>query len=414
MSRLFYTLMLYLGMPLVMLRLFWRARKQPGYLQHIQERFGYYQNFPTGMPCIWVHAVSVGETRAAAPLIQSLRERYPGHQILLTHMTPTGRETGDALFGGQVVQAYLSYDLPGAVARFVKHFRPVAGVLMETEIWPNLVQACRDKSVPLYLVNARLSEYSHSGYRRAGRLISDALQGFSAIAAQTAADAARLMDLGAANVIVSGNLKFDQELPAAQLEQGQRWRASAASRRVILAASTREGEEKLLLDALAQTGGGSALWVIVPRHPQRFDEVAEMIEARGMQLQRRSKGMTFDSTVQVLLGDSMGEMPAYFGLSDIVLMGGSFMDFGSHNLIEPCAAGKPVIVGPSTYNFSEVADEAVSAGAALRSKDINQAVELALQLADDEAACRRMGDAGAAFAAAHRGAIDQVLRLLQV
>ncbi len=414
MPRLLYSLMLYLGMPLVILRLLWRARKQPGYLKHVQERFGYYQNFPAGMPCIWVHAVSVGETRAAAPLIKSLRDRYPGHQVLLTHMTPTGRETGNALFGGQVVQAYLPYDFPGAVARFVKHFRPVAGVLMETEIWPNLVHECGEEAVPLYLVNARLSEYSHSGYRRAGRLISDALQGFAAIAAQTAADAVRLTELGAANVIVSGNLKFDQELPAVQLEQGRQWRASAAGRRVILAASTREGEEKLLLDALTPTGGGSVLWVIVPRHPQRFDEVAEMIEARGIQLQRRSKGMTFDSSVRVLLGDSMGEMAVYFGLSDIVLMGGSFMDFGSHNLIEPCAAGKPVIVGPSTYNFSEVADEAVSAGAALRSRDMNQAVELALQLADDETACQRMGEAGATFAAAHRGAIDRVLRLVKV
>lgn len=413
MPRMFYTLLLYLGMPLVVLRLLWRARRQPGYGRHVAERFGIYGGLQSMRPCIWVHAVSVGETRAAEPLIRELRTRYPQHTILLTHMTPTGRDTGETLFGTEVMRLYLPYDLPGAVARFLDRFRPAAGVLIETEVWPNLVHAAAEREIKLYLVNARLSERSFAGYRRAGALARDTLRRFTAIAAQTAADAQRLRELGAQSVVVSGNLKFDQEIPGVQVSLGRQWRAEIAQP-VILVASTREGEEALLLDALHSGRAGNALWVIVPRHPQRFDAVAAMIEARGLQYQRRSAGHPIASGTRILLGDSLGEMPAYYALSDVVLMGGSFLDFGAHNLIEPCAAGKPVIIGPSTYNFAEAAAAAVAAGAAMQSQDMGQAVVLAIQLADDGARRQRMGAAGIAFATAHRGATHRIAELIRI
>ena len=408
-----YTILLYAAMPLVLLRLAWRARRQRGYLQHVAERFGFHGAAHAAQPCIWVHAVSVGETRAAEPLIRALQARYPQHRILLTHMTPTGRETGESVFGGEVTRAYLPYDLPGAVARFLDHFRPVAGVVMETEVWPNLIYAAARRDIPLYLVNARLSERSLAGYRRTGALARDALAAFTAIAAQSAADAARLQTLGAVRVTVTGNLKFDLDPPADQLEQGCAWRAAVGVRPVVLAASTREGEEALLLDAVLRAGAGDVLWVIVPRHPQRFDSVAALITARGLRLQRRSAGHSIANDTQVLLGDSMGEMAVYYALSDVVLMGGSFLDFGAHNLIEPCAAAKPVIVGPSTYNFTDAAEAANAAGAALRVEGMDAAVVLALQLLADAPRRAQMGAAGVAFTAAHRGATQRVVALIE-
>ncbi|MGE0558032.1 MAG: lipid IV(A) 3-deoxy-D-manno-octulosonic acid transferase [Burkholderiales bacterium] len=414
MPRTLYTLLLYLGMPLVLLRLLWRARRQRGYLRHVGERFGFYDGPHAVKPCIWVHAVSVGETRAAEPLIRALRARHPQHRILLTHMTPTGRETGVTLFGDEVERTYLPYDLPGAMTRFMARFRPAAGVLMETEIWPNLVHAAVAAGVPVYLVNARLSARSFAGYRRTGALARNALRGLAAIAAQSGADAERLRALGATSVTVAGNLKFDQEISATQVAQGRQWRAGMTARPVILAASTREGEETLLLDAVLRAGAADVLWVIVPRHPQRFDDVAALIGARGLQLQRRSSGGPVAADSKVLLGDSLGEMAAYYAFSDVVLMGGSFLDFGAHNLIEPCATGKPVIIGPSTYNFAQAAQAAVAAGAALQTGGADQAVAMAVELAQDGERCRRMGAAGIAFAAAHRGATLRVLDLLRI
>ena len=411
--RFLYTILLYAAMPLVLLRLAWRARRQRGYLQHVTERFGFHGAAPAVQPCLWVHAVSVGETRAAEPLIRALQARYPQLRILLTHMTPTGRETGESVFGGEVTRAYLPYDLPGAVARFLDHFRPVAGVLMETEVWPNLLHAAARRDIPMYLVNARLSARSLAGYRRTGALAREALAAFTAIAAQSAADAARLQTLGAVRVTVTGNLKFDLAPSAEQLEQGRAWRAAMAPRPVALVASTREGEEALLLDAVLRAGAGDVLWVIVPRHPQRFDSVAALIAARGLRLQRRSAGLSIAGDTQVLLGDSMGEMAAYYALSDVVLMGGSFLDFGAHNLIEPCAAAKPVIVGPSTYNFVDAADAAYAAGAALRVETMDAAIVQTLQLLADAPRRVRMGAAGVAFAAAHRGATQRVVALIQ-
>ena len=409
MARFIYTLLLYAAVPFLLLRLLWRARRQRDYLQHVPERFGFYRGTRATRSLIWVHAVSVGETRAAEPLIRALQARYPQHGLLLTHMTPTGRATGAALFGAAVTQSYLPYDHPGAVARFLDHFRPVAGVLLETEIWPNLIQACAARGTPLHLVNARLSARSLRGYQRVGALAREALGALTVIAAQTAGDADRLQLLGAGKIVVTGNLKFDLDPPAQQLEQGRALRTAIGARPVLLAASTRAGEEALLLDAVAQSGLGDALLIIVPRHPQRFDAVAELIAARGLCLQRRSGTAAMAADVQVLLGDTMGEMFMYYAACDVALLGGSFLPYGAHSLIEPCALGKPVIIGPSVYNFAEAVAAAVTAGAALRSPDLAAALPLALQLAVDPARCQRMGEAGVVFTAAQRGATRRVL-----
>ncbi|HEU0290240.1 MAG TPA: lipid IV(A) 3-deoxy-D-manno-octulosonic acid transferase [Burkholderiales bacterium] len=412
--RFAYTLLLYLLLPYVLARLVWRARRQRGYLEQVSERFGRYAQ-PVGGPIIWVHAVSVGETRAAEPLIKALMAKYPRHRVLLTHMTPTGREAGDGLFGENVDRCYLPYDYPGAVARFLRHFRPRAGILMETEIWPNLIHGCRAQGVPLHLVNARLSEKSFAGYRRFSQLARESLAGLAAIAAQSTDDARRFAALGASGVQVTGSVKFDVTLPPAQIELGRTWRRDFGERRpVLLAASTREGEEALVLDALAGIEAPDLLTIIVPRHPQRFDEVERLIVARGIPFQRRSRGAAIAPGTRVVLGDSMGEMFAYYAACDIAFIGGSLLPLGGHNLIEACAVGRPVLIGPSTYNFAEAAELAVRAGAALQVPDAGAMAQEAGRLLRDPAAAQRMGQAGLAFCAAHRGATARVLELIKL
>ena len=282
--------MLYALLPRALLHLLWRARRQRAYLDHISERFGRYA-VATEQPLIWVHAVSVGETRAAEPLIQALQRKYPRHRILLTHMTPTGRETGTTLFNERVLRCYLPYDFPFAVERFLDHFKPACGILLETEIWPNLIHACRARSIPVYLVNARLSEKSFRQYRRFGAFAAASLNELAGIAAQSKADADRLKALGATAVDVTGNLKFDITPDAALVAQGDAWREQwGRSRPVLLCASTREGEEALLLQALQQIDMPDVLTVIVPRHPQRFDEVAALLERAGFRFSAAAPG----------------------------------------------------------------------------------------------------------------------------
>jgi 3-deoxy-D-manno-octulosonic-acid transferase len=413
-ARLLYTLLLYFLLPYILLRLAWRSLRQRAYLTGIGERFGYYDEAPRE-PLIWVHAVSVGETRAAEPLVHALVERYPGHRVLLTHMTPTGREAGVALFGESAARCYLPYDYPGAVARFLRHFRPRAGLLMETEIWPNLIHACRDRGVPLHLVNARLSEKSYSGYRRFPGLARESLAGLAAVAAQSTDDAGRFSALGATAPRVTGSVKFDIDPPPEQLERGRAWRRGYDERRpVLLAASTREGEEALLLDALAGLDVPGLLAVIAPRHPQRFDEVARLLAARGVRFQRRSESTVIAQDTRVVLGDSMGEMFAYYAACDVAFIGGSLVPVGGQNLIEACATGKPVLLGPSTYNFAEAAELALQAGAAVQVRDAAALAREAQRLLRDPSAAQRMGGAGLAFCAAHRGATQRVLELIKL
>ena len=419
--RLLYSMAWWLALPLVLTRLWVRGRKEPGYRQHLAERLGFYPaNAFThfAQPVLWVHAVSVGETRAAQPLIEALLAAYPAHTILLTHMTPTGRATGRELFAKyapRVLQCYLPYDTGWMVGRFIRHFAPRLCVLMETEVWPNAVAQCVRHRVPVALVNARLSERSLKKAQRLSHLITDAAQGLTCVAAQTEADAARVRRLGAPNVYVTGSIKFDVTPPEAALAKGAQVRGHIGPRPVLLCASTREGEESLILDAFDKLAIADMLLVIVPRHPQRFDDVARMVASRGLAMQRRSamEGSALPGEVRVLLGDSMGEMFAYFAACDVAFIGGSLLPLGGQNLIEACALGKPVLVGPHTFNFAAVSDDAIAGGAALRVPDAAAMLREAARLLQTENERASMGAKAAAFAQQHRGATVRTMALLQ-
>jgi 3-deoxy-D-manno-octulosonic-acid transferase len=412
-GRFIYSIVLWLLLPYVIFHLLWRARKQPEYLQHIAERFGFYK-FASNKPIIWLHTVSVGETRAAASLIKRLREHYPDHQLLLTHTTPTGRAAGEQLYGDKVQRVYLPYDYPFAVKRFLNHFRPHAGVLLETEIWFNLIHACHAGKIPLLLLNARLSEKSAKRYARYPRLVKSGLGELRAIAAQTAADAERLTVLGGANVSVMGNLKYDIEPPVAMLELGQKMRSQfGLDRKIFLVASTREGEETLLLDKLGLLKIPGLLTVIVPRHPQRFQEVEDMLVQRGFSFQCRSANQSIAPETEVVLGDSMGEMFAYYAACDIAFIGGSLLPFGGQNLIEACAVGKPVLIGPHTYNFTQASELAVTSGAAVRVQDAAEMVPVVQNLFADPEQLTAMGKAGLSFVNANRGATERALTCIK-
>jgi 3-deoxy-D-manno-octulosonic-acid transferase len=416
--RALYSLAWWLALPLVLARLWWRGRREPDYRQHMAERFGFYPPADAGRSSlIWIHAVSVGETRAAEPLIDALLLACPDRRILLTHMTPTGRATGAALFGKhglRVLQSYLPYDTAWMAGRFLGHFSPQLCVLMETEVWPNLVAQCVSRSVPVALVNARLSARSLAKGHRLGGLVVEAARGLSCVAAQTEADAIRLQQLGVRNVHITGSVKFDVTAPEAMLAKGAALRVQIGARPVLLCASTREGEEGLILDALPDAGLADALLLVVPRHPQRFDEVAALIAARGLQMARRSAtgDAPIGQEVQVLLGDSMGEMFAYFAACDIAFIGGSLLPLGGQNLIEACSLGKPVLLGPHTFNFKAVSEDAIEAGAALRVQDAAHMLSEAARLLRDDRECGAMGNKAAAFALRHRGATARTMALL--
>ena len=408
-----YTLLLFLLLPYILFHLLWRSRHQPEYRRHIGERFGFYCSKPTA-PLIWLHAVSVGETRAAVPLIAQLQIRYPQHCILLTHMTPTGREAGRKLFGDNVLQCYLPYDFPFAAKRFLRHFQPEIGLLMETEIWFNLVHICTKSGVPLMLINARMSEKSARKYGRFKTLTRNSLQSLSVIAAQSEADANRLSELGAPAVTITGNLKFDIAVPQSAIDLGGKLRAQfRPTRPVFLAASTRDGEEALILQALAKINIPNLLIVIVPRHPQRFGQVAELLAQRGVRFQRRSANQVVAPETQVLLGDSMGEMFAYYAACDIAFIGGSLLPLGGQNLIEAAAMGKPVLIGPHTFNFAEVSELAVQAGAALRVANADELMRTVEDLLNTLKRLKDMSEAALAFSDQHRGATARLMVLIQ-
>lgn len=400
-------------LPFVPLRLLWRSRREPEYRRHWSERFGRYAPRPSG-PIIWIHAVSLGETHASAPLVRLLREKYPGASILTTHMTPTGRAASKRLFGSGTLRSYLPYDYRFAVRAFLSHFRPAIGILMETELWPVLLAESRRADVPLALVNARMSDRSSRGYRRVPRLASRMLGSLSVLAAQTEADAQRLRALGSAEPAVCGNLKFDVDVPDVMLTLGARLRrAFGPQRPVWLAASTRDGEETQVLDAFARCAVPNALLVIVPRHPQRFDEVAGLVRERGLRYQRRSENAPIRPETQVVLGDSMGEMFAYYAACDVAFVGGSLVRTGGQNLIEACAVGVPVLIGPHTFNFAAAAEAAVATGAALRIRDAAQLGTVVRELLSDEHLRHEMRRAGLAFAGAHQGAARRILELIE-
>jgi 3-deoxy-D-manno-octulosonic-acid transferase len=407
--------LLRLLLPLVFVRLWWRARREPGYALAWRERLGLGAASAPG--ALWLHAVSLGETRAASALIDALRVRVPGVRILLTHGTATGRAAGAALLRADDHQRWLPYDTPGATRRFLRRHRPAVGVLMETEVWPNLIVQAHDAGVPMVLANARLSERSARKARRLTWLMAPAAQALDLVLAQTQEDAARLSAAGARAVEVSGNVKFDLAPDAALVACGRRWR-QGLQRAVVMVASSREGEELPLLQAWAKQPAPRPLLLLVPRHPQRFDAVAQIVRDAGLSLQRRSQWTDTPPPgahdADVWLGDSLGEMPLYYAASDVALLGGSFAPLGGQNLIEAAACACPVVMGPHTFNFEQAADNAVAAGAALRVADLDEGVARAIELTRD-ALHAQWAERAAAFAQMHKGAARRMAeRIVQL
>ena len=410
MIRPFYSLVMSGFQPFLRHKLRRRGVAEPGYLQHVDERFGLYPD-PSDSGRIWIHAVSLGETRAAAILLEQLRAQQPGVRVLLTHGTATGRAEGERLLQPGDAQAWLPWDTPQAVARFLEHFCPRIGVLMETEVWPNLAAGCVEQGVPLALANARLSEKSMRQALRLSRLSRPAYGALSAVWAQTEADARRLARVGAPVSGVFGNLKFDAATDLRQLAQGRAWRARLG-RPVLMFASSREGEEQGFFEALAPHRDAGVQWLLVPRHPQRFDEVVLQAAQYGLSVSRRSGWSGDPEPADIWLGDSLGEMALYYGMADVALLGGSFEPLGGQNLIEASACGCPVVMGPHTFNFADAAQLAEAAGAALRVDTIADAVGTAVSLAGDSKQQAVVAAAGLAFAAAHRGAASKTAAAL--
>jgi 3-deoxy-D-manno-octulosonic-acid transferase len=415
--RTLYTALLYLLAPLVLLRLAIRGLRNPEYRDCWSERFGAVHP-AVGEHVIWVHAVSVGEVQAAESMIRALLELYPEYSILMTTVTATGAAHVKELFGDEVAHAYAPYDLPDVVARFIDRVQPQLAIIMETELWPNLFRACRRKGVPLLLVNARLSDGSLAGYRRFRRLIAKTLEAVTQIAARTPLDAERFRELGAdpARVQVSGNLKFEQHLPAGLLERAARMRQEwGANRSVWIAGSTHGGEDELILEVFRELRKDipQCLLVLVPRHPERFAVVADLCRQRGFRSVLRSERLPCEPDTAVFIGDSMGELLMFYAAADVAFVGGSLVDIGGHNLLEPAALGLPVVTGPHVDNFAAVCELLVNAGAC---RQVNTVRELrdtvAVWLRDSEER-HRIGAAGRAVVEQNRGALASVLGMIE-
>ncbi len=414
--RVAYVVLTYLAVPLLLLHLLWRGFSVPGYRQRIPERFGFHgKRLPRDS--IWVHAVSVGEVQAAAPLVRALLRRHPAVPLVITTMTPTGSERVRALFGDAVVHTFVPYDLADAVRRFFSWARPRLAIIMETELWPNLYHECGQRRVPLVLASARVSLRSVRHYRRLVPLFRDTLSHGIVIAAQTAGDAERFRLLGASGqrTHVTGNIKFDFELPPDIPGRGAELRAQqAAGRPVWVAASTHHGEEAAVLEAHARVleKYPDALLILVPRHPERFPEVAALLEERGVSYVRRSSGARATSATQVLLGDTMGELTTFYAAADVAFVGGSLVRIGGHNLLEPAALGMPIVTGPHNENAADIAELLVASGAALVVPDwAGLAAEVSWLLGDEPERSRR-GAAGNQVLLANRGALDRLLALV--
>jgi 3-deoxy-D-manno-octulosonic-acid transferase len=410
--------------PLVNRYLNQRAQTDPAYLLHHEERWAL--AFPPGReldrPLVWLHLVSLGETRAATALIQMLIERLPDAQLLLTHTTPSGREAGQALQNkwgqSRIIVCYWPYDSRRGQERFFRSFRPAVGVMLETEVWPMMLAVAQTQGVPMLLASARLSEKSVVKGLRAKWLMRPAVQRFAQIQAQTSADAQRIAMLGRQDVQVIGNLKFDVQPEAALVEQGKQWlaqlRQAGDTRPVVMLAASREGEDKLVLDAWRKTEPGDVMLLIVPRHQERFSDAQTLALERGYKTTVRSQVTSGAQLagMHVVVGDSFGEMPLYFALAQVAIMGGTLLDFGGQNLIEALACGCPVVTGPSTYNFAHAASQALAVGAAQTVGDAADAVTQARALALDPVKTQAMAAAGFELIAQNQGATEQVFQAI--
>ena len=419
MMRLAYSLLMWLLTPALLFKLYLRAGREPVYGQAIAERFGFYKrSLKPG--AVWLHAVSLGETRAALALVRALRKAHPGVRFVFTHGTATGRVEGASLLAEGDVQMWQPWDTPQAVQRFFKHVQPCMGLLIDTEVWPNLMRGAKVQGVPVVLANARMSAKSWRSAMLWESLARPAFSGLHAVLAQTEEDAKRLRSVGAPVQAVTGNLKFDAEPDAHLLALGHAWRAQSAVPVVMLAIS-REGEEAALLQVLQQHPQylQDVQWWLVPRHPQRFDEVASLVQQSDMRLVRRSawseapQSLELSDSQAVVVGDSLGEMAFYFGAARVCLLGGSFEPLGGQNLIEACACSCPVVMGPHTFNFKQAAELALNARAGVRVLDMTEAVRVAHGLALNPVAQSTMAAAALAFTQSHQGAVAQSVALLK-
>jgi 3-deoxy-D-manno-octulosonic-acid transferase len=412
--RFLYSFLLYLLVPAVLTRLAWRGLRNRGYWRRWAERFGFVPRFSG--PVLWLHAVSVGEVRASAPLVKALTHEYPGHKILITTMTPTGSATVGELFGNSVMHCYVPYDLPTAVWRFLNRTRPRLALIMETELWPNLFHQCHKRGIPLILANVRMSEKSARGYRRFAGYTRATLANVNRVGAQTERDAGHMRALGAAQVEVTGSIKFEMDVPADLAARSSALRSGFGDRPVWVAASTRIGEEEFVLDAFAHLREKipDLLLILVPRHPERFDGVAKLCHQHGFRIERRSKrtnGAAPDTAI--LLGDTMGEMLLFHAAADVSYIGGSLVPLGGQNLLEAAAVGKPVVFGPHMFNFSDISRMALERGAG---RQVRDAAELASAVADylERPAVRKAaGQAGLRMVAENRGALARTLALVR-
>ena len=418
MSRIIYSAIFYLLTPIILLRLLYRGLKAPAYKKRWAERFGFPVYAESTADFIWLHAVSVGETLAAVPLVKTLQQNYPQHRLMVTCMTPTGSERIKAAFGDSVDHSYMPYDTPDSVARFLNRLKPKMLIIMETELWPNTIAACQSRDIPVILANGRLSARSATAYQRISSLVQPMLSGISAVAAQHKDDGDRFIRLGLppSALEVTGNIKFDlsldQDVQDRATVLSEQWHCGN-NRPVFLAASTHRGEDEIILQAFGQIKQqvDNALLVLVPRHPERFNQVGELCISAGFTLARRSAGDKVEAA-DVLLGDTMGELMVFFGACDVAFVGGSLVATGGHNMIEPAAWGVPVLSGPHLFNFTEASQLLLAADGMLVCHDVDDLAEQCIALLGNKDRRQEMGNAARLVAEANRGALDKLMSVI--
>ena len=416
--KLLYTSLFFICLPLILLRLIWRGFRAPAYWQRWQERFGYSPELTNPAPVIWIHAVSVGEVEAARPLIAMLQETYSKLQLLITTMTPTGSDRVGRLFGGDIAHCYLPYDLPFAIKQFLKRNRPEFGIIMETEIWPNLLLTCKQQHIPVVLANARMSDRSAKGYAKFPQLTKMVLNSLRFIAAQGKNDRENFHSLGADITAVHaiGNLKYETHLPASITEQASAMRMMWDNNRpVLVAGSTHEGEEEIILNASRNIRAQfpDLLLIIVPRHPERFDRVTALTHKMGFKTLRRSEKKPCTSDIQVLVIDTMGELPLFYAACDVAFVGGSLIQHGGHNILEPAALGRAVVVGPNYVNFNDITKQFIQANATIEVANAEQFAQQVIKLLNNAELRAQMGEAGLKQIASSQGASIRLANLIK-